>query len=255
MIDVYYWPTPNGFKVTLFLEEAGIPYKIVPVDIGAGDQFTPQFLEISPNNRMPAIVDPDGPDGRAIAIFESGAILIYLAEKYRRFMPQDVRGRFAVIQWVMWQMANVGPMLGQTHHFRLYAPEALKKQYSPEEVEIRTRYGADRYTNEAKRLYRVLDNELDGKDYMCGEYSIADMATYPWIRPWKRQGIELEEHPNVARWFELMTNRPAVQKVLEDGKKVAESARQVSDEERRANLFGKRQWEHKMKTSGSATPA
>ena len=141
MIDIYYWPTPNGHKVTIFLEEAGIPYRLVPVDIGAGDQFTPQFLEISPNNRMPAMVDPDGPDGKAIAIFESGAILIYLAEKYGQFMPKDTRGRFAVIQWVMWQMANVGPMLGQTHHFRMYAPEVLKKDFPPEEVEKRVKYG------------------------------------------------------------------------------------------------------------------
>jgi GST-like protein len=249
MIDVYFWPTPNGFKVTIFLEEAGIPYKIVPVDIGAGDQFTSAFLEISPNNRMPAIVDPDGPEGHAIAIFESGAILIYLAEKYGQFMPKDTRGRFAVMQWVMWQMANVGPMLGQTHHFRMYAPEVLKKDYSPEEVEIRTRYGADRYTNEAKRLYLVLDNELDGKDYMCGEYSIADMATFPWILPYKRQGVDLEEYPNVRRWFDVMKERPAVHKAIEEGRKITETARKVSEEERQANLFGKAQLERRR--SGS----
>ena len=244
MIDVYFWPTPNGFKVTIFLEEAGIPYRIVPVDIGAGDQFTPQFLEISPNNRMPALVDPDGPEGKAIAIFESGAILLYLAEKYGQYMPKDTRGRYAVIQWVMWQMANVGPMLGQTHHFRMYAPEVLKKDFSPEEVEKRVKYGYDRYSNEAKRLYAVLDNELEGKDYMCGEYSIADMATFPWILPYKRQGVDLEtEFPNVRRWFDVMKERPAVHKAIEEGRKVSELARQVSDEERRANLFGKRQWE------------
>jgi GST-like protein len=245
MIDVYFWPTPNGFKVTIFLEEAAVPYRIVPVNIGAGDQFTPHFLEISPNNRMPAIVDPDGPGGKAIAIFESGAILLYLAEKYGRFMPQDTRGRYAVIQWVMWQMANVGPMLGQTHHFRMYAPEVLAKEYPPEEVEKRTVYGRDRYSNEAKRLYAVLDNELDGKDFMCGAYSIADMATFPWILPYKRQGIELEEFPNVRRWFDVMKERPAVHKAIEEGRKVGEAARQVSDEERRANLFGKRQWERR----------
>jgi GST-like protein len=250
MIDVYFWPTPNGFKVTIYLEEAGFPYKIVPVDIGAGDQFTTQFLEISPNNRMPAIVDPEGPDGHAIAIFESGAILIYLAEKYGRFMPTDSRGRYAVIQWVMWQMANVGPMLGQAHHFRAYAQEVLKKDYPPEEVELRTRYGYDRYTNEAKRLYMVLDNELAGKDFMCGDYSIADMATFPWILPYKRQGIDLDqEFPNVRRWFDAMKARPAVHKAIEEGRKVAELARKVSEEERRANLFGKNQLDRRPAAS------
>jgi GST-like protein len=254
MIDVYFWPTPNGFKVTIFLEEAGIPYQIVPVDIGAGDQFTPHFLEISPNNRMPAIVDPDGPEGRAIAIFESGAILLYLAEKYGKYMPKDTRGRFAVIQWVMWQMANVGPMLGQTHHFRMYAQEVLKKEYSPEEVEIRTRYGVDRYTNEAKRLYMVLDNELAGKDYMCGDYSIADMATFPWILPYKRQGIDLEaEYPNIRRWFDVMKERPAVHKAIEEGRKISELARKVSEEERRATLFGKGQLERKPPAAKTAS--
>jgi GST-like protein len=243
MIDVYFWPTPNGFKVTIFLEEAGIPYRIVPVDIGAGDQFESAFLEISPNNRMPALVDPEGPDGGAIALFESGAILLYLAEKYGKYLPADPRGRWAVIQWLMWQKAGFGPMLGQTHHFRMYAPQMLGRTYDEEEVERRIGYGAERYTNEAKRLYRVLDNELEGKEFMCGEYSIADMATWPWALPYKRQGVDLDEYPNVRRWFDAMKERPAVHKAVEDGRKVAESARQVSEEERQANLFGKKQLE------------
>ncbi|MDX1384084.1 MAG: glutathione S-transferase N-terminal domain-containing protein [Thermoanaerobaculia bacterium] len=246
MIDIYFWPTPNGFKVNIYCEEAGVPYKLVPVNIGAGDQFSDDFLSISPNNRMPAIVDPDGPDGRPIAIFESGAILIYLAEKYGKFLPADTRGRFAVLQWLMWQMAGIGPMLGQTHHFRMYAYQILTREMSEEEADVRLRYGRDRYTNEARRLYGVLDNELEGKEFICGDYSIADMATWPWILPYKRQGVgEMEDFPNVRRWFDAIKDRPAVRKAVDDGRALAEEARKVSAEESQSNLFGQRQFERR----------
>lgn len=234
MIDIYFWPTPNGFKITIFCEEAGVRYKIVPVNISKGDQFEPEFLRISPNNRMPAIVDPDGPGGEPIAIFESGAILLYLAEKHGVFLPSETRARYDVMQWLMWQMANIGPLLGQNHHFRMYAPKTLD-------------YAVERYTNEAKRLYNVLDNQLEDREFMCGEYSIADMATFPWILPYKRQGIDMEEYPNVRRWFDALKNRPAVSKAITEGRKVAEQAEEVSEEERRAVLFGKKQYERRRK--------
>ena len=246
MIDIYFWPTPNGFKINIFCEEAGVPYRLVPVNIGAGDQFKDEFLAISPNNRMPAIIDPDGPDDSPIAIFESGAILIYLAEKFGKFLPTDTRGRFAVLQWLMWQMAGIGPMLGQTHHFRMYAPDILGKTMEEEEVQTRLGYGIERYTNEARRLYGVLDHELEGKDFMCGEYSIADMATWPWILAYKRQGVgNMEDFPNVRRWFDAMKERPAVHKAVEDGKALAEKAREVSAEESQSNLFGERQFQRR----------
>ncbi|MDX6380453.1 MAG: GSH-dependent disulfide-bond oxidoreductase, partial [Rubrobacteraceae bacterium] len=167
-IDLYYWPTPNGKKVAIFLEEADLPYNLVPVDITAGDQFDEEFLKISPNNKMPAIVDPEGPDGEPISLFESGAILIYLAEKTGRFLPEGPRERYEVLQWLMFQMGHVGPMLGQAHHFRGYAPEKIP-------------YAIDRYTNEAARLYGVMDKRLSEVDYFVGEYSIVDMAIYPWV--------------------------------------------------------------------------
>jgi GSH-dependent disulfide-bond oxidoreductase len=175
MIDVYFWPTPNGHKVTVALEELELPYNVIPINIGKGDQFKSEFLKISPNNKMPAIVDSDGPGGKPISIFESGTILIYLAEKTGRLMPTDARGRYKVLEWLMFQMASVGPMLGQVHHFRRYAPEQIQ-------------YAIDRYTNEAKRIYGVIDKRVGDVLYLAGEYSIADIATYPWLRPHKLQG-------------------------------------------------------------------
>ena len=172
MIDLFFWTTPNGYKVTIMLAEVGLPYRVVPIDITAGDQFKPEFLAISPNNKIPAIVDDDGPDAEPIAVFESGAILLYLAEKTGRFLPSSARARMEVIQWLMFQMGGVGPMLGQAHHFRRYAPEQIA-------------YAVDRYTNEAARLYRVIDRRLADHEYLAGEYSIADIATFPWIRPYR----------------------------------------------------------------------
>ena len=200
MIDLYYWPTPNGWKISIALEEMELPYEVKPVNIGRGEQFEPAFLTISPNNRMPAIVDrePLG-GGEPIAIFESGAILLYLAEKSGKFLPDDARGRYDVIQWLMWQMGGLGPMLGQNHHFRIYAPEPIP-------------YAVDRYTNEGKRLYRVLDGQLAGREYICGEYSIADMACWPWIVPHERQGVDFGDFPNVRRWYEKMKARPALRR-------------------------------------------
>src|SRR6266403_717146 len=199
MIDLYFWPTPNGYKVTVMCEEVGLKYNVIPINIGAGDQFKPDFLKISPNNRMPAVIDHDGPDGKPIAIFESGAILMYLAEKTGKLMPSDTRGKYNVIQWLMFQMASVGPMLGQAHHFRRYAPEKLE-------------YAIERYTNEAKRIYNVIDKRLSEAPYLAGEYSIADIATYPWLVPHNMQGQNLDDTPHLKRWFEAIRNRPAVEK-------------------------------------------
>lgn len=225
-IDLYYWPTPNGWKVTIMLEECGLPYNLLPVNIGKGDQFKPEFLAISPNNRMPAIVDPDGPDGKPISVFESGAILQYLGRKTGKFYPKDERARVAVDEWLFWQMGGFGPMLGQTHHFRIYAPEKVP-------------YAVDRYTNEANRLYGVLNRPLEGRDYICGDYSIADMACIGWARGWERQGQDIAQFPNVARWIETMLARPAVQR----GLKVAEELRNpagISTPEEKAILFGQK---------------
>ena len=202
MLDLYVWPTPNAYKVSIMLEEIGRPYNVIAVDIQAGDQFKPDFLKISPNNKMPAIVDHDAPDGKPLAMFESGAILMYLAETSGRFMPKDLRPRYAVIQWLMFQMGGVGPMLGQAHHFRQYAPEKLD-------------YAINRYTNEAKRLYGVIDRRLGEAPYLAGEYSIADMAVFPWLRSYERQGQKLEDFPNLKRWFHEIDARPAVKKGLE----------------------------------------
>ena len=225
-IDLYYWPTPNGWKISIFLEEAELPYKVHPVDISDGDQFKPEFLKISPNNRMPAIVDPEGPDGEPISVFESGAILLYLAEKAGKFMPFDARQRFAVIQWLMFQMGGVGPMLGQAHHFRQYAPEKIP-------------YAVDRYTNEAIRLYSVLDKQLGKISYVAGEYSIADMAIFPWIVPYERQGQDLQDYPNLQKWFQTMQERPAVQRGLAVLKQELGKSSNM-DEKMRENLFGDR---------------
>lgn len=226
MIDLYSWPTPNGFKVSIMLEECGLPYAAHAVDIGAGDQFKPEFLAISPNNKIPAIVDADGPDGEPISIFESGAVLLYLAGKTGRFLPEDVRGKYLALQWLMFQMGGLGPMLGQAHHFRIYAPEKVE-------------YAINRYTNEARRLYGVMDKRLSEAEFFAGEYSVADMAIYPWTRAHANQGVDLAEHPHVARWFEAVSARPAVQRgltVLADRRKP-----QMSDKDK-ATLFGASQY-------------
>jgi GST-like protein len=202
MIDLYVWPTPNGYKISIFLEEVGLPYRVIPVDIQAGDQFKPEFLEISPNNKMPAIVDTEGPGGKPFSLFESGAILMYLAEKTGKLMPKDTVGKYRVIEWLMFQMGGVGPMLGQAHHFRQYAPEPID-------------YAVKRYTNEASRLYNVIDQRLAKVPYLAGDYSIADIAVFPWLRPYERQGQKLEDHPNLKRWFDAINARPAVQKGLQ----------------------------------------
>ena len=207
MIELYYWPTPNGHKVTMLLEEVGVPYGIKPVDISAGDQFKPDFLRISPNNRMPAIVDHAPADGGApIAVFESGAILLYLAEKTGQFLPADLRRRTTVLEWLFWQIGGLGPMAGQNHHFAQYAPEQI-------------RYAVDRYVKETNRLYGVLDHRLEGRAFIAGgDYSIADMAAYPWIVPHKRQGQNLDDFPNIKRWFEIIRAQPATIRAYEKGK-------------------------------------
>ncbi len=228
MIDLYTWPTPNGHKIHIMLEECGLPYAVHAIDIGAGDQFKPEFLRISPNNKMPAIVDSDGPDGKPISLFESGAILIYLAGKTGRFMPRSSRGKYEVLQWLMWQMGGFGPMLGQAHHFRIYAPE-------------RVQYAYDRYSNEAQRLYGVLDRQLEKTGaYIAGkQYSIADMATWPWARSWQNQGIELDKFPAVKRWFETIAERPAVKRAITV---LADRRKPVVDQKARETLFGATQY-------------
>ena len=225
MIDLHYWPTPNGHKVTLFLEEAGLPYRLVPVDIGAGEQFKPQFLAISPNNRMPAIVDQAPVDGgEPIPVFESGAILVYLAEKTGRFLPRDPRGRKATLEWLFWQIGGLGPMAGQNHHFSQYAPEKLP-------------YAIQRYVQETNRLYGVLDRRLAGVTWLAGEhYSIADMAAYPWIVPWERQQQQLRDFPALTRWFESIAARPATQRAYARANEFP--TRPTVDENSRKILFG-----------------
>lgn len=208
MIDFYYWTTPNGHKIAIFLEEAGIPYALKTVDIGKGEQFAPDFLKISPNNKIPAIVDHAPLDaGEPINIFESGAILQYLAEKTGLFLPQDLREKLEVMTWLFWQMGGLGPMLGQNHHFSKYAPEKIP-------------YAISRYMKETERLYGVLDRRLAGREHIAGEYSIADIACYPWIVPHRMQGIALEDYPNIGRWFESVSVRPAVQRAYALAKRV-----------------------------------
>jgi GST-like protein len=225
MIELHYWPTPNGHKITMFLEEAGLAYEIVPVNIGTGEQFRPEFLAIAPNNRMPAIVDRAPADGGApVSVFESGAILLYLAEKTGQFLPADLRGRVATLEWLFWQMGGLGPMLGQNHHFRVYAPEPLP-------------YAIERYTKETNRLYGVLDRRLAGRDYITGAYSIADMACYPWIVPHERQGQTLSDFPNLKAWFERVAARPGTQRAYALGPKY-QAAPPVMDEQRRRVMFG-----------------
>jgi GST-like protein len=227
-IDVYYWPTPNGHKVTIFLEEAGLPYSVIPVNIGRGDQFKPEFLAISPNNRMPAIVDHDGPGGRPVPVFESGAILQYLGRKTGLFYPTEERARIAVEEWLFWQVGNLGPMAGQANHFRHYAPEKVP-------------YGVNRYTNEVNRLYGVMDKRLADRDFLAGDYSIADMACVSWSKGWERLGQDIGHFPNVRRWFETLMARPAVQRGLavkaDDGREPYDLS---SDKEAQAVLFNQR---------------
>jgi len=224
MIDVYYWPTPNGHKITIFLEETETDYKIIPVHIGRGEQFKPDFLKISPNNRMPAIVDhaPAG-GGEPVSVFESGAILLYLAEKRRQFIPADIRGRVEVLQWLFWQIGGLGPMAGQNHHFVKYAPERLP-------------YAMERYIKETSRLYAVLDRRLADREFVAGDYSIADMAAYPWTVAHERQQQDLDNFPNLKRWFETIRQRPAVVRAYEKG--AAISSRPVVDEDAKKFLFG-----------------
>lgn len=224
MIDLYYWPTPNGHKITIFLEEAEIPYRLIPVDISAGDQFKPDFLKISPNNRMPAIVDPHPEDeGEPISVFESGAILVHLAEKTGRFLPKGPRSRKVVFEWLFWQMGGLGPMAGQNSHFALYAPEKLP-------------YAIERYVKETNRLYGVLDRRLADRQFLADEYSIADMAVYPWIVPYERHQQDLRNFPHLLVWFESMHKRPAVIRAYAKGHPW--SKRPAVTEEGKKILFG-----------------
>jgi len=224
VIDLHYWTTPNGHKITVFLEEAGLPYRILPVNISKGEQFRPEFLRISPNNRIPAIID-DAPagGGRPVSVFESGAILQYLAEKTGKFLPKDLHGRVEVMQWLFWQMRGLGPMAGQNHHFGQYAPDKIP-------------YAIERYVNETNRLYSVLDKRLGDREFVAGDYSIADMASYPWIVPYERQGQRLDDFPNLKRWFETIRARPAVERAYELAKKI--NVQPTVSEESKSVLFG-----------------
>jgi GST-like protein len=227
MIEVYSWATPNGHKVHIMLEECGLPYRVHAIDIGAGDQFDPAFLAISPNNKIPAIVDPDGPEGKPISLFESGAILLYLAGKTGKFLPEGVSAKYEVLEWLMFQMGGVGPMLGQAHHFRIYAPERIP-------------YAIDRYTNEARRLYGVMDKRLARSRYLGGpQYSIADIAVFPWLRSWKNQGIDWNDYPNLKGWFDEIAGRPAVKRGVEV---LAERRKPLTDDRSRSVLFGDEQY-------------
>ncbi len=230
MIELYTWPTPNGHKVHIMLEECGLDYNVHAIDIGAGDQFEPEYLKFSPNNKMPAMIDSDGPGGKPYSVFESGAMLMYLAEKTGKFMPSDMEGRYTVIQWLMFQMGHIGPMLGQAHHFRAYAPEQIA-------------YAVERYTNVANRLYGVLETRLGAGEYLADDYSIADMAVFPWLRSWERQGVDIEAYPAVKRWFDVINARPAVERALQV---LAEARREgPMDDKTREMLFGKAQYERR----------
>ena len=232
MIDLHYWPTPNGHKITMFLEETGLPYRIVPVNIGAGEQFKPDFLAIAPNNRMPAIVDHDPQGGGApISVFESGAILVYLAEKTGQFLPKDTRGRVSVLEWLFWQMGGLGPMAGQNHHFSGYAPEKIP-------------YAIDRYVNETNRLYGVLDRRIAKTGaYLGGDYSIADMAAYPWTVSYERQGQKLEDFPHLKRWHETIRDRPATIAAYKAGESI-NRPKEMSEAEKKM-LFGQTASSHR----------
>jgi GST-like protein len=227
MIEVHTWATPNGHKVHIMLEECGLPYRVVPVDIGAGEQFEPDFLAISPNNKIPAIVDPDGPDGAPISLFESGAILVYLAAKTGRFLPADTRGRYRTLEWLMFQMGSIGPLLGQAHHFRIYAPQKIE-------------YAIDRYTNEARRHNGVMDARLARSRYIAAdEYTIADIAIFPWLRSWKNQGIDWNDHPHLKGWFDEIGARAAVQRGVAV---LAQERKPLTDDRAREVLFGAEQY-------------
>jgi len=232
MIKVYSWPTPNGHKVHIMLEECGLrlgrDWQVFPINIGAGDQFKPEFLALSPNNKIPALVDPVGPDGKPISLFESGAILLYLAAKTGKLLPESDRLKFQVLQWLMFQMGGVGPMLGQTHHFRLYAPEKIH-------------YAVYRYTSEAKRLYGVMDRQLATSKFIaCNQYTLADVAIFPWLRSWEKQGIDWANYPHLKKWFDRVGERPAVQRGV---KVLADLRRPLTDDKARDILFGKTQFQ------------
>jgi len=230
MIEVYSWATPNGHKVHIMLEECGLPYRVHAVDIGAGDQFKPEFLAISPNNKIPAITDADGPGGKPISLFESGAILLYLAAKTARFLPDETVAKYQVLQWLMFQMGSVGPMLGQTHHFRTYAPEKIP-------------YAIDRYTNEAKRLYGVMNKQLAKTKYIAGPaYTIADIAIFPWLRSWKNQAIDWNDYPHLKGWFDEIAARPAVMRGVEV---LASQRKPITGDKEREILFGKTQYQQR----------
>jgi GSH-dependent disulfide-bond oxidoreductase len=225
MIELYYWPTPNGHKITMFLEEAGLDYEIHPVNIGRGEQFTPEFLAISPNNRMPAIIDRHPADGgEPISVFESGAILLYLADKTKSFIPQDLRGRMATLEWLFWQIGGLGPMAGQNHHFSQYAPEKIP-------------YAINRYVNETNRLYGVMNKRLAKESFLAGAYSIADMAAYPWVVPYEKQGQKMEDFPHLKRWFEAIAARPATQRAYAKAEDI-NPAQPPMDDEAKKVLFG-----------------
>lgn len=226
-IELYYWPTPNGYKISIMLEECGLPYEVKLVNIGKGDQFKPEFLAISPNNKMPAIVDPEGPGGAPISVFESGAILQYLGRKTGLFYPTDERGRVEVEQWLFWQMGGLGPMAGQAHHFRIYAPEKIP-------------YAVERYTNEVHRLYGVMNTRLKDRDYLAGDYSIADIACIGWAKLWERQGQQIEEFPHFKAWLERMLARPAVQRGLAVNQEERAKHDLSKDKEAQSILFGQR---------------
>ncbi|MDA9885573.1 glutathione binding-like protein [Burkholderiaceae bacterium] len=231
MIDIYSWPTPNGHKVHIMLEECGQrlgrDWQAHPINIGTGDQFQPAFLEISPNNKIPAMVDPKGPNGKPMHLFESGAILLYLASKFNRFLPKSDAAKFETLQWLMFQMGGVGPMLGQAHHFRIYAPEKID-------------YAYDRYTNEAKRLYGVLDKQVQKHPYIAGkQYTVADIATFPWLRSWQNQGIDWKNYPALKDWFDRVSDRPAVKR---GGIVLAHLRKPLVDDQARQALFGKDQY-------------
>ena len=238
MIKVYSWPTPNGHKIHIMLEECGLrlgrDWEAIPVNIGAGEQFTPEFLNISPNNKIPALVDTHGPDGKPISLFESGAILLYLAAKTGKFLPKSDRAKYEVLQWLMFQMGGVGPMLGQTHHFRQYAVEKIE-------------YAINRYTNETRRLYGVMDRQLATHKFIAGnQYSIADIAIFPWVRSWKNQGIDWAEFPHLKAWFDAIGERPAVKRGVEV---LAHLRKPISTDKERDILFGKTQYARSAKTA------
>ena len=228
MIDLYYWTTPNGHKITIFLEESGLEYRIHPINIGKGDQFAPEFLRISPNNRIPAIVDQAPADGgEPVALFESGAILHYLAQKTGRFLSAELRGQAETLQWLFWQMGGLGPMAGQNHHFRLYAKDKIP-------------YAIDRYVNETHRLYGVLDKRLGDREFVASDYSIADMAIYPWIRPYENQGQDIDEFASLKRWFIAISERPAVERAYARADEIRQQSQPVDEQESHRILFGQR---------------